>query len=111
MIKRVAELSTRQGFSRSRLPKFTAEEVEYLKGTADFFGLNHYTARIAKASKEPLVGEASWRNDIGVIQSIDESWPKSGSDWIRVPIGITLTGSMLLCFVYCRKHLLVFEKC
>lgn len=28
------------GYARSRLPKFTDDEVAYIHGTADFFGLN-----------------------------------------------------------------------
>ncbi len=29
------------------LPEFTPEEVERIKGTHDFFGLNHYTSVLA----------------------------------------------------------------
>lgn len=86
VIKRVAERSAEQGFPRSRLPSFTDEEVDYIKGTSDYFGLNHYTTRFAKAPEERPTGEISWDNDIGVIQYVDESWPESASDWLRVLI-------------------------
>lgn len=84
MIRRVAERSAREGFPRSRLPSFTDEEVKYIKGTSDFFGLNHYTSRIARAAKEPEIGEPSWMKDIGVDQYMEDSWPESASDWMRV---------------------------
>lgn len=84
VIKRVAERSAEQGFPRSRLPSFTNEEIEYIKGTSDYFGLNHYTTRIAKAPNDRPREEISWDNDIGVIQIIDESWSESASDWLRV---------------------------
>lgn len=80
----MAERSAEQGFPRSRLPKFTNEEINYIKGTSDYFGLNHYTTRIAEAPRERLTGEVSWDNDIGVIQIVNESWPESASDWLRV---------------------------
>lgn len=34
-----------------RLPKFTEEEKEMLKGSHDFFGLNHYTSKYAANAK------------------------------------------------------------
>ncbi|KAK9474793.1 glycoside hydrolase superfamily [Dipodascopsis tothii] len=37
-----------------RLPKFTAEEVEYVKDTADYFGLNHYTTNLIKKRTTPI---------------------------------------------------------
>lgn len=84
MIDRIAKRSRLEGFSKSRLPSFTKEEVQYIRGTSDFFGLNHYTSRLAAHAEEPEIGEPSWEKDIGVKQYINESWPASGSDWIRV---------------------------
>jgi hypothetical protein len=39
MIDRIDERSTAQGYEISRLPKFTDEEIEYIKGTHDFMAL------------------------------------------------------------------------
>ena len=33
-------------YTYNRLPEFTPEEIEYNKGTSDFFGLNHYTSNL-----------------------------------------------------------------
>uniref|UniRef100_A0AAR5QGS6 Myrosinase 1 n=1 Tax=Dendroctonus ponderosae TaxID=77166 RepID=A0AAR5QGS6_DENPD len=40
MIDRIADRSRLEGFARSRLPKFTEEEINYINGTHDFFALN-----------------------------------------------------------------------
>lgn len=39
---KIASKSKEQGFSQSRLPELSPEEIEYIRGTADFFGLNAY---------------------------------------------------------------------
>jgi beta-glucosidase/6-phospho-beta-glucosidase/beta-galactosidase len=44
MIDRIDELSKEQGFSKSRLPKFTDAEIKMIHKTSDFFGLNSYTS-------------------------------------------------------------------
>lgn len=62
MIDRVSNRSKAEGFSKSRLPAFTQEEIAYIKGTSDFFGLNHYkTDTIEYYYEEP--GEPSWTKD------------------------------------------------
>ena len=37
----------------ARLPSFTAAESAKLKGSADFFGLNHYGSQFARDSPSP----------------------------------------------------------
>ncbi|XP_075970879.1 myrosinase 1-like [Anticarsia gemmatalis] len=89
LIKLVDEKSLQQNYTRSRLPKFSAEEVNYIKGTADFFGLNHYTTYLlSMADKE--VGEIpSHANDVGIVRVQDPKWPSdSSSSWLKVvPFG------------------------
>lgn len=49
--KQVDKLSGAEGYYRSRLRNFTPEERQSIKGAYDFFGLNYYTSRTAKAPK------------------------------------------------------------
>lgn len=49
----VAKRSTEQSYTRSRLPAFTEEEIEFTKGTLDFIGLNHYTSKSAAHEDTP----------------------------------------------------------
>ncbi|KAM3955838.1 myrosinase 1-like [Aphomia sociella] len=47
----MAVISEKQGFTRSRLPAFTQEEIQLVKGTYDFYAMNHYTSRIIRPAK------------------------------------------------------------
>ncbi|XP_032351915.1 beta-klotho isoform X2 [Camelus ferus] len=42
----------RQGLSRSMLPQFTEEERKLVKGTADFYALNHFTTRFVMHKRQ-----------------------------------------------------------
>uniref|UniRef100_A0A8D8CID7 beta-glucosidase n=2 Tax=Culex pipiens TaxID=7175 RepID=A0A8D8CID7_CULPI len=87
MIDRVAALSKQQGYSRSRLPTFSPAEVEMIKGTSDFFGINSYTSvLVRKNDRNNSVGYPvpSFNHDMGVIESSDPDWPTSGSVWLHV---------------------------
>lgn len=78
-------MSKRQGYPRSRLPKFTREEVEYVKGTADYFGLNHYTTYLLSWADGSVGQVPSHENDVGIVRVQDPSWPSgASSDWLRV---------------------------
>ncbi|XP_045514141.1 myrosinase 1-like [Pieris brassicae] len=46
--KLMLRVSLKQGYTESRLPSFTEQEKEFIKGTADFYGLNYYTSRIIR---------------------------------------------------------------
>ena len=79
----------------SRLPTFTAAESAKLKGSADFFGLNHYGSQFASASPTPddydQPGGTSpmyWA-DYEARQFHTESMPRAASVWLySVPWGL-----------------------
>ncbi|KAK9721942.1 Glycosyl hydrolase family 1 [Popillia japonica] len=80
--------SQAEGFQRSRLPSFTQEEIELLKGSSDFLGLNHYSsyecARLTTDETTP-----SFINDMGVSYTQPDTWEAGASFWLKVyPDGI-----------------------
>lgn len=86
MIENIAQKSAAQGFPRSRLPEFTEEEVEYVRGTSDFFGLNHYSSSMVYRNasvynKHPV---PSYYDDIDIGEYMDPDWGYSVSPWLRV---------------------------
>lgn len=84
MKKLVAERSKNEGFRRSRLPVFTKEEVKYVKGTSDFFGLNHYTTVLVEDAPFTPIGKPSVVKDSQTLYFQDPSWPSGASSWLKV---------------------------
>jgi beta-glucosidase/6-phospho-beta-glucosidase/beta-galactosidase len=76
----MAKKSKEEGYSKSRLPSFTKEEIEMVKGTWDFLGLNHYTTFFTLQSKK----ESPSLLDTGVTNVVDESYPTTAADWLQV---------------------------
>uniref|UniRef100_A0A8D8CG53 Lactase-phlorizin hydrolase n=2 Tax=Culex pipiens TaxID=7175 RepID=A0A8D8CG53_CULPI len=73
----------------SRLPKFSDEEIASIRGSADFFGLNFYSAKLV--SKNPDQNPAnppSFDHDTGVLTSVDPSWAATESWILVVPSGM-----------------------
>ncbi|KAJ4448534.1 hypothetical protein ANN_10552 [Periplaneta americana] len=80
---KIAERSRAQGFQKSRLPQFTPEEIEYIRGSADFLGLNEYTSYLVSAAKPNL--ELSYENDIDAHVYIPVQWIESNtSSWLTI---------------------------
>ncbi|XP_013190175.2 myrosinase 1 [Amyelois transitella] len=82
---RIDSISAYQNFTRSRLPSFTEDEIHKLKGSSDFFGLNHYTTFLMSSS----LMEDAWRvpsmdHDTGVKLEQNSYWPKPGAEWFTV---------------------------
>ncbi|KAM9364868.1 lactase/phlorizin hydrolase-like [Pholidichthys leucotaenia] len=67
------------------LPVFTPAESQRIHGTADFFGLNHYTSRLVANIDGGCTPE-----EVGDYEeSVDPSWTSTDSDWIySVPWGL-----------------------
>lgn len=89
MIDRVDERSKKEGFPRSRLPKFSKEEVEFIRGTYDFLGFNTYSTFLTKAKAEADIGTPDYEKDAGGKVYQDPAWQKTTASWIKVvPWGI-----------------------
>uniref|UniRef100_A0A3P8NVG0 Lactase n=1 Tax=Astatotilapia calliptera TaxID=8154 RepID=A0A3P8NVG0_ASTCA len=87
MKKRIRDRSLAAGLPQSRLPEFTPEEIKRIKGTHDFFGLNHYTSVLAFPVDH---GDAqSIEADKGAMGVSDRTWLDTGSSWLKIaPFGI-----------------------
>lgn len=75
-----------------RLPEFTPEEKELVKGSVDYFGLNHYTTMYAAeatgaASKQAAESNAGLTEDQDVELSVDENWKRTTMNWAVAPWG------------------------
>ncbi|XP_072379887.1 myrosinase 1-like [Diabrotica undecimpunctata] len=87
---RIAYRSEKANLTRSRLPPFTAEEIEEIKGTHDFLGLNHYYTMLARQeAEEAPFNETSYENDVGTVDSFDPKWVvESNGLFVIVPSGV-----------------------
>lgn len=66
----------------ANLPVFSDQEKLFIKGTADFFGLSHYTSRLISNASGNCT--ASYENIGGFSQDVDPRWPQTASPWISV---------------------------
>jgi len=76
----------------NRLPEFTPEEKELIRGSSDFFGLNHYTTMYAaenygKNQGGNVYGNGGLSEDQDVDLSVDKSWKLTEMKWAVVPWG------------------------
>lgn len=79
-----------------RLPSFTEEEKEMIKGTSEFFGLNHYSSAYASAPVGRAETLSMWGNvqsggyfdDQEVELTEDSRWKRTDMDWGVVPWGM-----------------------
>ncbi|XP_056632045.1 myrosinase 1-like [Diorhabda sublineata] len=85
----IEKRSLAQGFSKSRLPEFSDEEIKYIKGTADFLGLNQYSTSYVKATVNADPTGMGYDFDPEVDSWYDETWETGASPWLSVvPWGI-----------------------
>ncbi|XP_009993621.1 PREDICTED: lactase-like protein [Chaetura pelagica] len=84
----VGRKSSKQGLGTSRLPTFSAQEKNYIKGTSDFLGIGHFTTRYVTQKSSPLLQVRSYDTDSDLAQLVDPKWPAPGPKWLySVPWG------------------------
>lgn len=76
----------------SRLPSFSEEEKELIKGSSDFFGLNHYTTMYASDASQgneagSVYGNGGLSADQDVNLSVSPDWKLTDMQWAIVPWG------------------------
>lgn len=80
--------SGQQGLGTSRLPVFSPQEKNYIKGTCDFLGLGHFTTRYISQKNYPSGLGDSYFADRDLAELVDPQWPDPGSEWLySVPWG------------------------
>lgn len=75
-----------------RLPNISDEQRLLIKGSSDFFGLNHYTTMFAaeangELKEQSVYGNGGLNEDQNIELSVDESWQKTAMQWAVVPWG------------------------
>ncbi|XP_066586353.1 myrosinase 1 isoform X2 [Prorops nasuta] len=73
LMKRIVSEKSLLAFYRSRLPSFTQSEIDQVKGSADFVGINFYSASKVRGIN-PDPNDISFENDAAFQQT--DSWPK-----------------------------------
>uniref|UniRef100_A0A3B5MDJ4 Uncharacterized protein n=1 Tax=Xiphophorus couchianus TaxID=32473 RepID=A0A3B5MDJ4_9TELE len=71
-----------QGLSQSRLPSFTEEEKNSIKGTADMFCANHYTSKIVTHVTGAIL-PPSYQNDRDYIEEEMTDQPTTAVEFTR----------------------------
>ncbi|CAD0205296.1 unnamed protein product [Chrysodeixis includens] len=85
--KFLLEDGQKKGFPHSRLPAFTDEEKELVRGTYDFYGLNHYSSRLVRKVK-PGEEAPSWpyygSPELGVVFENHPDWKEAALNWFAL---------------------------
>ncbi|KAK9687258.1 Glycosyl hydrolase family 1 [Popillia japonica] len=77
--------SKQEGLPKSRLPELTQEEIELIKGSADFLGINHYTTFYCSPIEEEGIGKGLfYLPDMDANCVMDEKADGSASFWLKV---------------------------
>ena len=111
----IGERSAQQGLSESRLPSFTSEEKDMIRGSSDFFGLNHYTTNLAFNTFQPASDDVvGYYDDRECGNQNDYTWPTAKSVWLfEVTVFFYRVKSKRFLCVIINKHIFLdyFKMC
>uniref|UniRef100_A0A804M2H4 Beta-glucosidase 7 n=1 Tax=Zea mays TaxID=4577 RepID=A0A804M2H4_MAIZE len=77
-----------QDIVKERLPKFTPEQAKLVKGSADYIGINQYTASYVKGQKllqqKPTSYSADWQVQYVLERNGKPIGPQANSKWLYI---------------------------
>ncbi|XP_018565430.1 myrosinase 1 [Anoplophora glabripennis] len=74
VIDRIDYRSKKENFTKSRLPKFSNEEINYIKGTSDFMAISLFYANIVEDSEEAKFDDPSYEKDMKAKVYLNSNW-------------------------------------
>lgn len=74
VIERTQFRDNLEKLSLHRLPKLTEAEIERIKGTSDYLGVNYYLANLISNREESSDGVLSYDNDVRANVEVDPNW-------------------------------------
>ncbi|XP_028172562.1 myrosinase 1-like [Ostrinia furnacalis] len=82
--QKMAEASRKEGYWTSRLPALTTEEIEFMRGTFDYYGLNHYTSLLVRRQRpDDVLHFMSGSEEMGVVLEYSPKWGNTSSEWLK----------------------------
>lgn len=69
-----------------RLPRFTESERQLVKGSLDFFAINHYLSHLIKDGGKTR--KVTYYDDVNATQKKKPEWKKTDMGWSIVPEGM-----------------------
>jgi len=66
-----------------RMPAFTEQQKQDLKGSADFFGINHYATNLLQGPTEKI-GAENYFSDLNGWIMMDPRWAVGDASWLSV---------------------------
>lgn len=109
MVDIIKSNSDNENRKKSRLPVFTEEDIRFVRGTADFLGVNYFTSNYAEISSDlNLSTDPSFYRDRNVQTSFDNTWPVAQTAWLASnPEGLRTTLKLVMKFILFIKHLII----
>ncbi|KAK9687259.1 Glycosyl hydrolase family 1 [Popillia japonica] len=85
MKENIEYASKQEALPKSRLPEFTQEEIELIKGSADFLGVNHYTTFYCSPVEDKSIEIGLFYiPDMNTNCIVDKTAEGSSSSWLKV---------------------------
>lgn len=82
MISKIANNSKQEGRPSSRLPTFSKEWIDKIRGSADFLGINYYTSRFLEDPAEPTGKDPSHDRDRNLENIVKPEYKPSVLHWL-----------------------------